>query len=186
MKRISEIEMKFPLSVLTILVALIALISGCTGLPVRGMVAGQMLEARVDSEVARYYLTNYLAGRRTDPGLDSRIDEAYQKIDGHVPGRKELKDLSDEFSPDFAALLFADEIARAPLNDRFRKIYDAAYDATRENVSNGRFRLPPAAAGYDLLIVPTYLYDRVNFTGADLAAPRKALERAGFPCYFVR
>jgi hypothetical protein len=45
--------------------------------------------------------------------------------------------------------------------------------------------LPAAAADYEVLFVPTYLYKRFTFTGADLAAPRAALQRVGFTCYFV-
>src|SRR5438034_5619781 len=86
--------------------------AACSGLPVRGMVGGQTIETRVDSEVARYYLANYLAGNHNNPVLDARIDQAYQTINGNVPGRSELKQVSDEFSIDFAALLLADEISR--------------------------------------------------------------------------
>jgi len=70
-------------------------LSACAGLPVRGTVGGQTIETRVDSEVARYYLGSYLAGNRSSPALDARIDHIYQTIDGHVPGRSELKELSD-------------------------------------------------------------------------------------------
>ena len=87
---------------------------------------------------------------------------------------------------DFAALLLADEIARVPLNRRFRTLFDAAYGYTRKSFPKNGFQPPATAAQYDLMFVPTYLYDRVNFTGADLAAPREALKEAGFPCYFVR
>ena len=77
--------------------ALVSLLSACSGLPVRGVIAGQTLDSRVDSEVARYYLATYLAGNRTDPALDARIDQVYQSMNGQVPGRNELKQVSDEF-----------------------------------------------------------------------------------------
>ena len=35
------------------------------------------------------------------------------------------------------------------------------------------------------MFVPTYLYKRLTFTGADFAAPRAALTRLGFTCHFV-
>jgi hypothetical protein len=165
--------------------ALLLALPACAGLPVHGTVGGQVLDARVDSEVARYYLANYLAGNHNNPVLDARIDQVYQTIDGHIPGRSELKDVSDEFSNDFAALLLADEISRVPLNRRFRSDFDAAYDYTRKTLRQGQFKLPVPAAQYDVLIVPTYLYNRTNLVGADLAAPRKALQKAGFSCYFV-
>src|SRR5262245_1941906 len=94
---------------LTLLSSLLLLSSCAAGLPVRGMVAGQTIETRVDSEVARYYLGSYLAGERSDAVLDARIDSVYQNADG-LPDRNELKHLSDDFSVDFAALYFADQI----------------------------------------------------------------------------
>ena len=35
------------------------------------------------------------------------------------------------------------------------------------------------------MFIPAYLYKRITFTGADLAAPRAALQRVGFNCDFV-
>jgi hypothetical protein len=173
------------LSAHSVLAAIVLLFTGCSGLPVRGTVGGQTIETRVDSEVARYYLADYLTGRHNKPSLDARIDQAYRTIDGHVPNRGELKQLSDEFSSDFAALFFADQIARIPLNRQFRSLFDEAYDYTRKALPEGRVQLPAAAAQYEVLIVPTYLYNRANFSGADLAAPREALQKVGFSCYFV-
>jgi hypothetical protein len=160
-------------------------VSACAGLPVRGTVGGQRIETRVDSEVARYYLADYLAGNHSNPLLDARIDQVYRTFNGNLPGRSELKQLSDEFSTDFAALLLADEISRVPLNRRFRRVFDEAYEYTRKTLPDGRAKLPPAADRYEALIVPTYLYNRVNFSGADLAAPRKALKEVGLTCHFV-
>ncbi|MGH8524067.1 MAG: hypothetical protein ACREXY_07595, partial [Gammaproteobacteria bacterium] len=91
------------------------MLSACAGLPVRGMVGGQAIETRVDSEVARYYLARYLAGKHSDASLDERIDRVYQSVNGNLPDRSELKRLSDEFSVDFAALYLADQIARDPV-----------------------------------------------------------------------
>jgi hypothetical protein len=159
--------------------------TACAGLPVRGSVGGQTIETRVDLEVARYYLGNYLAGKRRDAVLDERIDRVYQSANGVLPDRKDLKYLSDEFSVDFAALYLADQIARTPVNRRFRSVFDQAYDYTRKNLSEGRVRLPSAAADYEIMFVPTYLYKRLTFTGADFAAPRAALKRVGFTCHFV-
>ncbi len=165
--------------------AMLLALSGCAGLSVRGTVGGQSIETRVDSEVARYYLASYLAGNRSNPALDARIDHIYQTIDGHMPGRSELKELSDEFSNDFAALVLADQISRVPLNRRFRSVFDEAYDYTRKTFPEGRVRLPAAATNYEVLFVPSYLYKRVLVTGADLAAPREALKKVGFICQFV-
>jgi hypothetical protein len=135
--------------------------------------------------VARYYLGSYLAGKRSDAALDERIDRVYQSANGNLPDRNDLKYLSDEFSVDFAALYLADQIARTPVNRRFRSVFDEAYGYTRKNLPEGRVRLPSGAADYEIMFVPTYLYKRLTFTGADFAAPRAALKRVGFTCHFV-
>jgi hypothetical protein len=167
------------------LLTALLLLSACAGLPVHGTVGGQTIESRVDSEVARYYLENYLAGKRSNALLDERIDRVYQNANGDLPRRDDLKKLSDDFSVDFAALYLADQIAHEPLNRRFRKAFDEAYDYARKTFPEGRVILPAAAADYEVLFVPTYLYKRLTFTGADMAAPRAALQRVGFVCHFV-
>jgi hypothetical protein len=119
-------------------IALLIGVSACSGLSVRGTVGGQTIATRVDSEAARYYLANYLAGKHNNPILDARIDQVYQTSNGHLPDRTELKELSDEFSVDFAALFMADQIARVPVNRRFRSAYDQAYEYTRKAFPKGR------------------------------------------------
>jgi hypothetical protein len=170
---------------ITTLLSGLLLLTACAGLPVRGTVDGQTIDTRVDSDVARYYLTNYLAGKHSDAALDERIDRVYQSANGSLPDRNELKRLSDEFSVDFAALYFADQVGRVPVNARFRTAFDQAYDYVRKAFPEGRVKLPDAAAEYEFLFVPSYLYKRVLAAGADLAAPRAALQKVGFTCHFV-
>jgi len=158
------------------------LLSACAGLPVRGSVGMQSIETRVDSEVARYYLGNYLAGEHSDAALDERIDSVYQSANGALPDRFELKQLSDEFSVDFAALYLADQIDRIPINRRFRRAFDQAYEYARKAFPEGRVSL---SKDYEVLVVPTYLYKRFFSVGADMAVPRAALKKAGLPYYFV-
>ena len=171
----------WPLTIVTLLSGLL-LLSSCAGLPVRGMVGGQTIDTRVDSEVARYYLGSYLAGNHSDAALDERIDRVYQSTDGQLPDRGQLKRLSDDFSVDFAALYLADQIARVPVNRRFRSAFDRAYEYTRKAFPEGQVKLP---ADYEVLVVPTYLYTRIFAAGADMAVPRAALQKAGLTCYFV-
>jgi hypothetical protein len=170
-----------PLTIITLLSGLL-LLSSCAGLPVRGVVGGQTLETRVDSEAARYYLADYLAGKHSDAALDERIDRVYQSSNAHLPDRDDLKRLSDDFSVDFAALYFADQIARVPVNRRFRSDFERAYEYTRKAFPEGQVKL---SSDYEVLVVPTYLYTRIFATGADMAAPRAALQKAGLTCHFV-
>jgi hypothetical protein len=170
-----------PLTIITLLSGLL-LLSSCAGLPVRGVVGGQTLETRVDSEAARYYLADYLAGKHSDAALDERIDRVYQSSNAHLPDRDDLKRLSDDFSVDFAALYFADQIARVPVNRRFRSDFERAYEYTRKAFPEGQVKL---SSDYEVLVVPTYLYTRIFATGADMAVPRAALQKAGLTCHFV-
>ena len=82
---------------------LVGTLLGCAGLPVSGSIGGQTITTRVDSEVARYYLADYLAGKHTNSFFDGLIDRVDRTANGHLPDRAELKDLSDSFSVDFAA-----------------------------------------------------------------------------------
>jgi hypothetical protein len=157
-------------------------LSACAGVSVHGIVGGQTINTRVDSEVARYYVGNYLAGERSDPVLDERIDRVYRSANGNLPDRYELKHLSDDFSVDFAALYFADQIARIPVNQRFRRDFERAYDYARKAFPEGRVRLN---SNYEVLVVPLYLYKRRFAVGADLSGPREALEKAGLTTHFV-
>jgi hypothetical protein len=165
--------------------ALLSLAACATGIRVQGTIDGQAIETRVDAEVARYYVENYLAGKRTDPKLDGRIDQVYQSANGALPGRDDLKRLSDEFSVDFAALYLADKIGSVPANHRFRALFDQTYKTTETALSAGGVQLPATAKEYDVLFVPTYLYRRFMARGAALREPREALEKVGFKCYFV-
>jgi hypothetical protein len=166
-------------------IALVLSLAACSGIPVHGVVQGQSIDTRVDSEIARYFAENYLAGKRVDALLDQRIDHVYQNASGTLPDRSDLKRLSDDFSVDFAALYLADQIARVPINQKFRRAFDQAYEYARTAYPKGQVKLPDAAANYEVLFVPTYLYKRIVFTGSDMAVPREALEKVGFPCYFV-
>ena len=167
------------------LLSVFLLLTACAGLPVRGTVGGQPIETRVDSEAARYYLANYLAGKHSDAALDERIDRVYQSAQSNLPDRSELKQLSDDFSIDFAALYLSDRIAQTPVNRSFRSAFEDALVYTQKAVSEGRVRLPAAAADYEWVFVPTYLYKRYPITGADFAAPRAALQRVELTCHFV-
>ena len=169
-------------SIIILLLSGLLLLSSCAGLPVTGMVGGQPIDTRVDSEVARYYLGNYLAGNHSNPALDARIDSVYQRANSHLPDRSDLKHLSDQFSVDFAALYFADQIDRVPINRRFRSAFEQAYEYASKAFPEGQVKLP---AGYDVLVVPTYMYKRLFAAGADMAVPRAALQKAGLTCYFV-
>jgi hypothetical protein len=177
--------MIFGLPKLILLLPAFVFFASCAGLPVRGSVGGQTIETRVDTEVARYYLANYLAGKRSDALLDERIDRVYQNSHDGLPDRNKLKSLSEDFSIDFAALYLADRIAHNPLNRRFRSAFDQEHAYARKTFPECRLKLPAVAADYEVVLIPGYLYKRHPVTGADFAAPRAALQRVGLAYHFV-
>lgn len=163
----------------------VIVISGCAGIPVRGNIGGQWLDARVDSEIARYYLADYLTGRRGQQKLDDRIDALYNGTATNLPDRQMLKTVRDEFSADFAALYFADRIDGRELNREFRSELSRAKQSVSDRLRTGKLDLARELNRYEFLFVPGYLYQRHKMTGADLAAPRAALKRAGIDSRFV-
>jgi hypothetical protein len=156
------------------------LLPACAGLPVRGNIGGQSINTRVDSEVARYYLVSYLRGQKNNPHFDDRIANIYKRARESLPDRAELKRLSEEFSVDFAAAYLADRIVGIAENRRFRDVFEENRRAFIQN----RLKLP-AAADYEVMFIPTYLYKRLPITGGDFAVPKKALQRIGLPFHFV-
>jgi len=172
----SNLEFPFIYLLVTLL-----LLPACAGLPVRGRIGGQAIDTRVDSEVVRYFLVSYLAGRRDQPSLDARIDEAYKNTGNDLPDRAQLKRLSEQFSVDFAAAYLADQISRVPENRRFRDLYEEH----RRAFSQKRLNLPAGSALYEVVFVPTYLYKRLPITGGDFAVPKQALQQFGLAYHFV-
>src|SRR6266508_2558120 len=163
----------------------IVFLAACSGIPVRGTVGAQTIETRVDSEVARYYLADYLAGKRSNTIVDERIDQVSSESLNGLPDRDRLKRLSDDFSVDFAALFFADRVARISSNREFRVAFNRVRDNVNKGFPQGDVSLPVGAANYEVVLVPGYLYRRHPVTGADLALPRAALRRVGLAHYFV-
>jgi hypothetical protein len=172
--------MKYP-SLAFIALIIVFWAAGCAGLPVSGTIAGQPIDTRVDSEVARYYLANYLTGHRSNPLFDGKIANAYQRMRDSLPDRAELKRLSEEFSVDFAAAYLAEQINRQSENRRFRDLFLE----NRRAFSQNRLKLTSGAADYEVLFVPTYLYKRLPIVGSDLAVPKKAMQKIGLPVHFV-
>ena len=56
------------------------------------------------------YLESHIAGRRTDPELNRKIEEITRQYANSLPSRDELAALSKTYSVDFAALFFADRL----------------------------------------------------------------------------
>jgi hypothetical protein len=167
------------------------LAGACTTLPanhpVTVVVAGEAIETKVDSEVAAYLASGYLAGDRRRPDWDHRIDALYREYDGDpLPDRDQLKAIADAFSVDFAAIYFADLINRRPANSLLRKAFDRHLKTAKAALARGEtLPLIPGATGYDVVFAPGYHYRKYPESGADLAAPRRAVSDAGLATNWI-
>jgi len=152
---------------LSVIVALLlAACSGIPKIPAKGMFHGEAIDTTVDAEVARYYLESHIAGRRTDPELNRKIEEITRQYANSLPSRDELAALSKTYSVDFAALFFADRLlahkCNRALNQRFN-----------DYVANPHKRAANTAQ-YVVLFVPGWDYvANGHLTGANFAEPRR-------------
>ena len=109
------------------LIFLVLVSQSCATIP-RYQAQGEFLDdtvsTTVDSEIARYYLENYLQGKRTHPSFDEKIDWLYQKQGPAQPSREELKEISRAFSVDFATLFLADRLWAIEENRTLHKTFN--------------------------------------------------------------
>ena len=81
--------------------------AGCAGslprIPAQGKIDDAVIATTVDSPVAKYYLEDYLAGRRTRPALDKALEQAFTALPAK-PTRAAYRRLSERFSVDLATL----------------------------------------------------------------------------------
>lgn len=156
--------------------------AGCStipAIPAQGEAFGQHVETTVDSEVARYYLENYLPGKQDNPDLDRKISSVYDQHKSTPISREALKSLSLQYSVDFASLFFADSLlsdtCNKALNQSFVHFLNHDVDVDRSELSS-----------YVVLFVPGW--DHVEngpITGADFAKPRELATAFGLENYLV-
>src|SRR5262245_65153216 len=140
-------------------------------IPARGKRAGQLINTTVNSEVAKYYLEQYLQDRRNNPDLDLNINQAHMGDSGAIPSRDYLKYLSQRFSPDFAALYLAKKILEDSANMSIYRTFEEELARARIDAKTGEYRLDPAFRSYIILCVPGLVYKSESESWADFAKP---------------
>lgn len=147
--------------------------------PVRAGVNGQEIVTTVDSEIAAYYVAEYLSGRRSRPELDSRIDAVHGHSGSGLPSRNFLKNLTRVHSTDFAALVLWRMLAAAPENGVAATLFAAELEGIRRLAKTGGLRDGLIPRDYLILFVPGWFYRSQPENGADFARPRAVLDAAG-------
>jgi len=147
--------------------------------PAKGEFFGQRVETSVDSEIARYYLESYSQGKYENRDLDEKISALYRTYAKSVPSREELKEISQAFSVDFAALFLADRL----LNNECNKDLNQRFERYVKNEATVDAKV---ASSYQVLFVPGWDYVKNGDTsGADFVKPRELATESGFENYLV-
>jgi hypothetical protein len=162
--------------------AALALLVGCGSMPrvpVQGTFLGHKVKTTVDSDIARYFVEQYLPGQRVNPELDARIEKVLNNHRG-VPEREELGRISDSTSPDFAALYLALRLRDVEANRDLQARFEANVARLRSRLETSNMDSIEGGGRYLVLLVPGWDYrDNGKVTGSDLAQPRRLLSRGG-------
>jgi hypothetical protein len=170
-----------------------ALLAWCLGLgltgcapdweriPAEGEISGFRIDTTVDSEIARYYLEHYGAGRRTEPDFDRRIEAGLAGLP-EEPGRDDFRKLSDALSVDLATMRLIEVLSEDAANARARSLFLRELARIRMLQGLPGRRLEACIEGFELpllLFAPGWFYRSNPGTGADFARQRALLERLG-------
>ncbi|MGJ4746216.1 hypothetical protein ACQV5M_07645 [Leptospira sp. SA-E8] len=133
------------------------------------------IKTALDSELAKYYLENYLSGEKSNSSFDKKIDEIHFKYSKSNPDKNVLLEISGKTSLDFAAIYFAYKTLKQKGNTKLQKDFLKYLSGARNN------KLSFIKNEYDILLVPGFDYvDNGHITGADFAKPKVLLKNAGF------
>lgn len=164
--------------------AAIAVLTACagesSGIPVEAEHAGQLIRTTVDADIAKYYLEQYLQGRRSRPELDDVIGSIESDIGaGKSTTRVALQNIARAHSTDLAALMLWQSVSTNSTNrvgftlfrEELRRLKDA----------RGRASTTAAAGEPPVMIAfaPGWLYRSEQGNGADFARPRQTLIESG-------
>lgn len=150
-------------------------------IPATGLLQGYPIQTTVDDERAKYYLENYLSGKGGNDTLQRRIASLHADLKGDLPSRDQLKRIASDYSTDFGALVFGNQLLKQPGNADLQRRFSENLDRIR----SGTVEYP--RKDVLIMIVPGFDYAKNGSkTGADFASPRRLLERAGYEVYFVK
>ncbi len=168
-------------------IALVALAFSACSIPPRvpavGTLAGQAVATTVDSELAKYYLENYVRGRRIDPERDAVIDSAVGEVRADPTDREAMRRLTRRSSTDLATLYFVARLYEIPANRRAQDAFHATLQRLMSQASAPR--IPEEYPAYLMAFVPGYAYRRDPWTGADFARPRHVMAAHRFSTVLI-
>ena len=142
----------------------------------------------MDSKLAKYYLENPLDGSGKNPGLDHQIagiDESYRAA---PLDRQTFKAISQNASPDFAALFLIKRLLSRPRNLHFQTNYLAETKRIKSDLKRNEWSeiARPALRGYKVVFVPGFHYLTDRSSGADFANQRAFFRQLGIRVLLIR
>jgi hypothetical protein len=159
-------------------------LAGCSciskEIPVDGKLGPYTLSTTVDSTSAKYYFEQYLAGKKSDPAFDAKLDSLHKQFETSQPQRDDLKRIAKEFSVDLAALFWAHEVLRDEVNTTVQKIFIDNLEAVRKGATDVQTQ------DYVLILAPGLDYkENGHLTGADLKTQVELFRKMGVRVQFV-
>lgn len=158
-------------------------ISACASVPAyqaSGRLADQQVSTTVDSRISQYYLEHYLQNDHDRPEYDERINKALGVWNRAPLDRNTLKEMSEQFSPDFATLYFVSRIFQEPVNRWAQGAFRSHVATLRIRGEEEMSRVAKRFQSYLIAFVPGYGYKEDPATGADFGRQRRIMGRAGF------
>lgn len=157
-------------------------------IPVKGSFAGQKWETTTDSELAKYYLENTLANKRTQPDLDREIDQIEAEYGYCFPTEDVLKTLTQKYTTDFATLYLANHLLKLPETQKCQSSFQNDLDLVLKAFEAQDFDAVyhSGYADYRFLVVPAWDYRGAGVEmGTDFATSRQCLDQIGAENYLV-
>lgn len=166
----------------------LAVFSGCSvtvpKIPVKGLMMGELIETTVDSEIARYYLENYLQNQKPQVEFDKKINTFNREYANRSLNREDLKQLSVLTSVDFAALFWAEHLYQNEKNRKLQDLFQEKLSALR-TMGFAALVIPNTDCCV-LLFVPAWDYAKTGvMTGSDLSRPMRIANNLGIESVFV-
>lgn len=162
------------------------LLGACTALdavPLHAQIFGQSVQTTVDRPIAAYYaqahLTDTRRGVQREPQWDRDIEAIHAALGNRIPSEAELRQWSEAYSVDFAALVLARQLERRAGSDRFVTLWRAQIADMRSADASGRFASIGVPDDVVYLFVPGWMYLSDPTSGADFATTRRVLARHG-------
>lgn len=143
-----------------------------------GLVAGRLVNTRVDSPLAEYYIEDYQRGDRHRADLNKQLRRIAGQWQSGIPDRETLTWITNRYSRDVATIFLVERLASVPANRRFTDIYLQQLELVAAGALDPG-EATPLKSDVVFLVVPGWYWRDPSFDGS-LEIPRQHLEAYGY------